>query len=340
MELNDFKAKLKSGSLGGCYVFCGEEDYLKRYYLGELLKAAEPDETMAVFNHLSFDGAEVDVSALLEAVKAPPMMSDYKIVEWKYPALDKMKDSQLDAFEQCLDIMDGDGYTVMTFFVADGELATGKRAGKFTKRFGERVNILRLDKSTDTQLLSWLKRHFDAKGIGASEDTLKALLFRSGHSMSTLNQEVEKLTALALARGLGVITESEVNEAASTTAESDTFALSNAILDKNKKAAYLALSEMKSRRVDPIIITAMMARTYSDLVTVAMLMEDGMGAQDIAQALKMNPYKLKIYMQAAKKYTLERARKILAELSRMDTASKYGGITGYAGIELFVGKCI
>ena len=39
MTLNDFRARLKGGNVGGWYIFAGEEDYLKRHYRGELSRA-------------------------------------------------------------------------------------------------------------------------------------------------------------------------------------------------------------------------------------------------------------------------------------------------------------
>lgn len=342
MELNDFKARLKSGSLGGCYLFAGEEDYLKKHYLGALRSAAVTDEGLAPFNHLVFDGGTVDFAALTDGIKAPPFMSDYKLIEWRYASFEKMKESELVLLEQILDLVEENDWAVVAFLVADGEvdLGTPKKESKFTKRFGKRMGILNFPKSTDVQLLSWLKKHFDHNGIGVSADTLRALIFRSGHSMTALAEEVEKLSAYAKANGLAEIGIGEVEAVASSTPESDTFALSNAIIDRNKKAALAALDEMKGRRIDPVIVTAMMARTYTDIVNVTSMLADGMGAKDIELALKMNPYKLKNYIAAAKKHPADRSLRVLTELCRMDTSSKFGGIAGYTAIELFITKCI
>ena len=136
------------------------------------------------------------------------------------------------------------------------------------------------------------------------------------------------------------ISTEDVQTVASSTPECDTFALSNAILERNKKGAFVALEEMKSRRLDPIMILGMMAKTYTDIVSVVMMLKDGINSNDIQTATKMNPYKLKLYIQAAKRFTPEKAKNILAELSRVDTGAKYGGVTGYTAIELFVAKCL
>ena len=342
MELNDFKALLKSDAVAGTYVFSGEEDYLKRYYLGELRKRTVTDETFATFNHAVYDGEEIDFSAIRDDIMSPPMFEPYKLIEWRYPDFEGMKESELAELEKVLDLVASTDYAVLAFLVSEGDidLGTPKKESKFVKRFGSKMNILNFDKSTDAQLLSWLKRHFDAEGVEVTKAVLDALIFRAGHSMTVLHNELTKLCMLAKARGLSEITAQDVELAASSTPECDTFALSNAILERNKKGAFLALEEMKSRRLDPIMILGMMAKTYTDIANVVMMLKDGTNSADIQSTTKMNPYKLKLYIAAAKRYTPEKANAILTELARVDTGAKYGGVTGYTTIEMFVAKCL
>ena len=92
MELTELKAKLKSGDIAGAYLFVGEEEYLKRYYMDELVRAAGIDEAFATFNRVSFDGAQVECAAVLEAISSPPMMSDFKLVEWRHLKFGKRRD--------------------------------------------------------------------------------------------------------------------------------------------------------------------------------------------------------------------------------------------------------
>ena len=342
MELNDFKALVKSGDIVGSYVFSGEEDYLKRYYLDELRKRAIGDETFATFNHAVYDGEDMDFASLRDDVLSPPMFEPYKLIEWRYPDLSGMKESELDELEKLIDLVADTDYAVLALLVSEGDvdLGTPKKPSKFVKRFGEKLRILNFDKCTDAQLLSWLKRHFDAEGVEVTRDVLDALIFRAGHSMTVLNSEVNKLSALAKARGQRGITVEDVRICASSTPECDTFALSNAIIERDKKGAFLALEEMKARRLDPIMILGMMARTYSEIVTVSMMMADGIGVQDIESATKINSFKLKHYVRAAKRFPPEKANAILSELARVDTGAKYGGVTGYTAVEMFMAKCL
>ena len=78
------KEKIKTSSVGGAYVFAGEEDYLKKYYLKSIKDLCCPDDAFDIFNHAVFDGEDIDVPALEEAVESAPMMSDFKLIEWRY----------------------------------------------------------------------------------------------------------------------------------------------------------------------------------------------------------------------------------------------------------------
>ncbi len=340
MELNDFKARLKSGNIAGCYIFSGEEDYLKRYYLSALREKAVSDDSFATFNHAVYDGEEVDFSSITDDVMSPPMFEPYKLIEWRYPDFEKMNERELTELERVVNLVHDTDYAVLAFLVSDGDvdLGTPKKPSKFVKRFGDKINILNFPKSTDAQLLSWLKKHFDAEGVNVSADTLKALIFRAGHSMTVLNSETVKLCMLAHSQEKSEVTVGDVEAVVAPTIECDTFAFSNAILAKNKRAAFIALDEMKSRRVDPIMILGMMSKTYSDIVSVAMMLKDGVNQTDIQAVTKMQPYKLGLYISAAKRYTPEGAGAVLKELSRVDTGAKFGGVTGYTAIELFISK--
>ena len=131
-----------------------------------------------------------------------------------------------------------------------------------------------------------------------------------------------------------------MEEVASTTPECDTYAFSNAITERNRQKAYAALEEMKHRRVDPTVIMGMIARTFGELLTVAGLLEEGRDAKDVETILKMNQYKVKIYVGAVKRYGVETLAEIVSSLAKTDAASKYGGIMGYTAIELFISKNI
>lgn len=342
MTDKELRERIKARALGGCYVFAGEEDYLKRYYLSALREAAVSDPTFATFNHLCLDGKEGSFDAVMEAIKAPPMMEDFKLIEWRYPGFASMKEADLSAFEEVIALLFEYDYAVLAFIVAedDIDLGTERRPGKFARRFGDKVNILNFPKSTDAQLLAWLKKHFDKEGIVSTREALEGLIFRSGRSMDVLANEVVKLSAYLKTRGRDTLTPLDVTEVASSTPECDTYALTDAILTRNKPAAYLALDEMKRERQDPTMIMGMMAKTYSELLTVTAMLEGGTPQAEVERTTGIHPYKVKSYIRASKLFKAGAPAAILNELSRVDVGAKYGGVSGYTAIEMFVAKCL
>lgn len=340
MDIQSFKSDLKNDKLSGIYLFSGEEDYLVRYYLKTLREKIAGDEAFAIFNNPVFDGEDIDFSQIIEAVKAPPMMSDYKLVEWRHADFTKLREGGLEELDELIEICQDYPYSIVAFTATDEgvDLGTQKKPSTFFKRFDKKINILNFEKSTENQLYAWLKKHFDSQGVTVGLDTVKALVFRSGRSMDVLAGEVDKLCALAMSIGRNFVTPEDVNEVASSTPECDTFALSNAIIERNRPKAYLALEEMKLRRVEPTVIMGMVAKTYDDLTDIAHLLDEGLGAAEIESVLGMNKYKLKMYIPAAKKYGTKRLSEIVGALAEADAGSKYGGVSGYCAIELFISR--
>ncbi len=337
------KDRIKNNNLGGFYIFSGSEDYLKRHYLLQIKNAICTDEAFAAFNHTVYDGAEIDAPKLLEAIKAPPMMADFKLVEWRYPDLEKSKESLLSKLEEFALGREEYPYTVLILTpTAEGFDTAGlpKKQSKLYKRLSKSFEIIDFPKSSAAQIISWLARHFDAQGVKYNRSLLEALLERAGNNMQTLKGEVDKLCAYTKAKGLEGISYEMINEVVSPLPESDAFALSNAILNGSADAALAALSDMKHRRVDANIIFANLASVYADLTSVAMMLESGTDIKEIEAIMKMHQYKLSLYINSAKRYGARRLAKIISALGEADGKAKSGGIGGYLAIELFIMQSI
>lgn len=338
IDENLLREKIKACAIAGAYVFCGEEDYLKRYYLGQMKKLAIPDEAFAVFNHAAYDGDEVEISEISEAIKSPPMMGDFKLIEWKYPDIEHMREKERGALIELAREAKEYPYAVLVLYVSVEGLDPGsaKRPSKLAAALGAEYDLVNFEKSTDAKLAAWLKRHFDAQGVGCAPAVASALIFRSGHSMQVLKNEVDKLCAYALMNGLESITEREVELVASSTVECDTFALSNAITERDRQKAFLALTDLKLRRTDAGAVLASIGRAVADILAVAALLEEGLGAADIEAALGWRGGKVKIYINSAKRWGRAKLSEALSRIRELDSQSKFGGVSGLMPIEAFL----
>ncbi len=343
MEINDFKAKLKSKALSGSYLFVGEEEYLKRYYLDELKKAVIEDEAFATFNHSLFDGVEVDRAAVHEAITAAPMMSDLKLVEWRYAKVGTGRgEIGHKALAELASAANESGFCVFAVMISDPDFDIGnaKKPSKLLSALSEAFEVIRFDKSTDNQLLAWIKRHFDSHGIQIMRPAAEAMIAQVGHSMDNLCTEIDKLTAFAGARGLDSVTPEVVKEVCSSNIEADAFALKNALSERDKRLAFVALGDLKNKKTDPTAIISSLAGFFSEALTVASLLDDGMDRAAIEAELKIHPYRLKMCIASVTKYGTEHIVRAVNRLAEIDTITKSQTANAQTAIEMFIAEYV
>ena len=339
MTVAELRTALKAGALPWM-ILAGEEEYLKRYYLGEIRKTLVPDEAFAPFNHIRFEGEEIDFGKLSDAVKAPPVFSDTKLVEWHLCDFEKMKAGDLKKFAELCEGRDAyEGVTVV-FYTEAERLLWGTNPKRTAKRYAElegMIPIVSFPRSTDAQLVDWICRHLRAEGVAPDETIARAVIARCGHAMDVLAGELAKLTAYAKAKGATALIEADVTEVTCPIFEADAFGLGNALLERNATLALRNLADMKARRIDAAIIFGSVFRLFSDLYTVALLREGGLPPDGIAKRTGLHEYKVKLYLRAIGHRTAASLGETLEKCRRLDLAGKTGA-ADYSGLERLIAE--
>lgn len=339
MTAQELKAALKSPPLPWL-ILAGEEEYLKRYYLGEIRKALVPDEALAPFNHLRFEGESLDFAKLEDAIKAPPVFAEYKLVEWHLCDFERMKAADLARFcELCGEQEEYPGVTVV-FYAEAERLTPGQNPKKPQKRYTDickAIEVVPFPRSTDTQLLGWIGRHLTHEGITASAAVGRTMLERCGHSMDILAGELDKLIAYAHAKGKTELTEADILEITSPNFEADAFGLGNAILAGDAALAFENLRDLKNRRVDPSLIFGSVFRLFCDLFSVALLREEGLSPAAIREKTGLHEYKVTLYLRATGRRSAASLGATLEKCRRLDLAGK-SGAADYSGLERLIAE--
>ena len=105
MTAAELKGTIKDKTFSPVYIFCGEENFLKRHYRRELVRAILPDDAFDAFNHIILEGEKLDFEALADAIASPPMMADYKLVEWHLCNFSAMREGDLSRFAEIAAMM-------------------------------------------------------------------------------------------------------------------------------------------------------------------------------------------------------------------------------------------
>lgn len=338
MTETELRTALKHGVRGG-YLFWGDEDYLKRYYLGEVRRAvmAACPPGLEELNRITLTLEDGDFAALENAILAPPMMAPQKIIEVTPPSPDSWKEKEKTALLTALEALNGLDDTVLVLSVPRGTLDAGtpKRPTAFFKKLSAILAPVEFPLQTGVRLRRWVERHFADAGLAIGDEAVGALLARCTPDMTGLKSEIDKLIAYELSHGRTSVPIEDVPLVTSPGIREDAFALANAVLAGDRTAALAALDLYRKRREEPLMVLASLSRVMCDLLTVAELAEAGAEKTDIARQLKMHEYKASLYMRSAAGFGIPRLRAALRRIREADRLTKSASM-GYIPLERFV----
>ncbi|MBQ5801174.1 MAG: DNA polymerase III subunit delta [Clostridia bacterium] len=344
MTTTDLKNAIKTADFDRCFLFCGEEDYLKQHYLRELRKAVVTDEGFAVFNHYKFEGEKIDYAKLYDAISSPPMMADFKLIEWHLANFDAMKENDLEAFFEFCREKKEYPYSTVVFFSNEDQLSLGnypKNPSPLYKSLSNECDVVVFEHSTDAQLISWIYRHVRHEELSADEATLRSILDTVGRDMTVLSLEIQKLCAYAKQNGKSEITDSDVATVCSAGGENDAYGLTNALLSKNKRLAYENLLDLKRKKTEPTVILGSLFRFYGEVATVSGFMGASLSQADISKKLKWHEYKTSLYMKFVSKTSQSALDKMLAVCSETDSMAKsMSTLNPYTLIEIMIAQAL
>ena len=305
----DFKKDLKNGDVGSLYIFHGEEGYLREHYLSELQKTVVgdmmPEFNLTVINHAP------SFSELSDIVESYPAMHDRRLVIVR--DFDVVN-ANAEFSEGCERLFsDMPDYCVLVFVYANIEYKPDKRRKLFKviEKFGKCVEF---SKASKTDLISWIKRRFQANDKEIDSDTADFMMFYCGEIMQQLIPEIEKVASYAKKKE---ITKKDIETVASRNITSMAFDAANAIAEKNYAKTLLVLDDLESMDESPIAVLALVAQQFRRLYATKLIMARGGGKNEIMQLFGMrSDYPAKLAINAAKtmrKDVLSRAIILCAE---------------------------
>ncbi|NLE12559.1 MAG: DNA polymerase III subunit delta [Clostridiales bacterium] len=311
----DFRKALREGLKGG-WLFCGDEEYMKRFCLGEARKAVVSDDMMRV--SLDFDSYTPERLAA-ELTSVPFLgMEGLRLVELYGLNYDKFTAEEWDSLTDVLGL-DYSETAVLIVYTIPEELTVSEgynRPGKAFTVLSEYLMPVVFEQESPSALTKWIARRFDADKLKVTTDAAAMLLDCVGNDMTRLSCEVEKVAAYALSHGLNAVTVNEVKQVVSITTELGSFDFTNALLERDRAKALLLLKEMLDRRTAPELISGMALKQFTDMTAAQELAASGLSSSDIASSLKLNEFVVKKYLKQpslAKRGRLNTVLKVCAE---------------------------
>ena len=256
MTETQLKDIIKSGN-ANLYVLYGAETYLTEQY-ARRIAAQTVEEGFDAFNLQRFDGQEITLPQLEEAVEALPLMSDRKCV--------LVRDYDVSAEAERITALAAQvpESCVLVFWYITVQPDNRKNAWKQflqqAEQTGVVMNFARKDTAEAAKMLA-----AGAKRRGCRLDVAdgRYLIEQVGNDLHLLLCELEKLCAL-VGEG-GEITRRHIDIACPKNLEARVFDLSKAILRRRPDQSYNLLYQLRVRREEPVAVLGVLSTAFADL---------------------------------------------------------------------------
>lgn len=317
--LEQLKKNLAGGAVGNCYIFYGNEDYLRDYYLKTLRKKLIP-AGMENFNLHVFQGKDLEVQTLSDAVDAFPMMCERTLVLVYDFDLFKNESRREALLNMISDLPD---YVCLIFVYDQMEYKSGGNT-KLGKLLKKQAVIVNFQQQSQSDLNAWIRRRFKRYGKDIGNNLAEYLTFLCGGLMTGLSGEIDKIANYASGTN---ITRQDIDAVADPVLDARVFQMTDAITAGNFPQAAAVLSDLYLMNTEPIMILAVLGRQMRQLWSARLVMENRLGQGDLANIWEMKSgWQAGKLMDAARRFDLRWCRRAVALCAETDLAMKSSGL--------------
>ena len=303
-------ADLKAKKYAPIYLLQGDEPYFIDQIAAYIEKNVLTDDEKT-FNQTVVYGKDTDVANLDNLSKRFPMMSEHQVVIVK-EAQDLKKIEDLVFYVQ-----KPQKTTILVLCHKYKELDKRKKLASAIEKAGV---LFTSKKLYDNKIPSWAEGYIKDKGYTIDPVALRLLTDYLGNDLSKIANEIDKL-AIALPSG-SKISPADIQNNIGISKDYNNFELQNAIGTGDVlKAARIVDHFAKNQKDNPIVLTITALYGYfTKLLIYNQHIRDNAATQ--AAALGCNPYFLKDYSAAQKRFPTVKCIKAISLLREYDLKSK------------------
>lgn len=308
---------LKSSLPLNLYLLYGEEDYLRESYYSLLLSICIP-EGESSFSYKRFEGPELNISALSDALDQMPFITDKTFVHIKDVDINHIKES-----DSLISVLKNIPDYCVVCFEQNSQYSLDGRT-KLVKYLKEHGKALYFTHQDSYDLKRWVSKRFSALNKTISSDAADRLIFVSGDLMNRLIPEIEKIAAYSTG---SEVTVEDVNAVASHIPEADVFEMIGFISEKKFDRALFILSELlRNKDNSPIAILSAIGFQFRRLFGVKLAMKSGIPKSEIMEVFSLKWESIANQtISAAKGFRLSGLRQILEYCADCEFRMKSSG---------------
>ncbi len=294
-------AKITKGQFSPVYLFLGMESYLADSAKQTLIQATLAEDERDL-NFGIYDMEEVPVGVALDDAESVPFFGDKRLVIMDRPnffTAEKSKqkiDHDLVWLENYL--KNPPDFTILAFFAPYEKLDERK---KITKLLKKTATVIEVNTLSEKEVRHFLKDTIANEGYTMTPEAFELFIQLTDAKLSTAMSELPKL--LLFSSDTKQITKSAVNDLVAKSLEQNIFALVEYVLKRQTANALSLYQDLLLQKEDPIKINAILMTQFRLLLQVKFLEKKGYQQGDSAGMLKVHPYRVKLAIQQARKFS-------------------------------------
>jgi DNA polymerase-3 subunit delta len=299
------------------YFLAGEEPYYIDLIINYIENNILPEDEKA-FNQIIVYGDDTNIAAIIDTARRFPMMASHQVVIIKEAqSLKKLEDLVIYLEKPLLS----------TLLVFSYKYKTIDKRTRLFKTLESHAVYFESARIRDYLIPGWIERYLMTKGIKTDPSASAMLTEYLGTDLHKIVNELDKLI-ITLPAGKPVITTSLIEKNIGISKDYNNFELQKAIGEKNILKANMIVQYFANNTKDnPIMLSiASLFGFFSKLLTYHYLTDKS--KNNVAAVLKINPFFVKDYENAAVKYNVSKTVQIISLLRTFDMRSKGYGDPG------------
>lgn len=313
---------IKTGQFHKVYLLYGKQDYLRRQYRDNLVKALTGGET--TMNYTYYEGKNASVNEVIDQAETLPFFADKRVIVVENTGWFKTsEDTFADYLERVCDT------TVMV--CVESEINKRTRTYKAADKAGLCVEF---DNPSEDELRRWIWKKVAQEDKKISDRALQVFIEMTGPDMDNMQKELEKLLCFCLEKD--VIEVGDVEAICTRQIADQVFNMINAMAEKKQRQAMDLYYDLLALKVPPARILALIVRQFNLLYQVKVMKGKGYDDKTIASHTGLGPWIVRKYVNQASRFQKEYLLQALEDCAKTDYAFKTGKITDVLGVELLL----
>lgn len=224
--------------------------------------------------------------------------------------------------------------SAITVFIAPYEKLDERK--KITKAMKQTANVIESVSLQVHDLKGWILHELSTHGKTMSDESIDCLIELGGTDLVHLQTELAKIATFVGEEQ--EIDSDTIKKLLVRTLEQDVFTLGNAYLSGHKSEAIEIYHDLLKRKEDPLKLNALIATQVRLMVQVSHLKKKGYHAQQIANQLKVHPYRVKLLIDHPMLHNEQKLLQTLNDLATVDLQLKTLNINRDRILEMFLLK--